>query len=213
MKTKIIMIRHGFSVSNKLQFFTGNLDIELSDIGKEQAKLCGKYFKKEKIDAIYSSDLIRAYDTAVPISEATGLEIIKEKELREIRAGDWEGVPFNELEEKYPYEYGLWRRDIGKAICPNGESVKDFSRRIINIVTKLAEENTGKTICITTHATPIRVMCTYSQGIPIDEMAKVQWIRNASMNVFDFEDGIFTPVILDYVDHLENLHTALPDNV
>jgi len=213
MKTKIIMVRHGYSISNKEKFFTGNMDIELSELGIKQAEMCGDYLKDKGIDHIYSSDLSRAYNTAIPISKATGKDIKKEKALREIYAGDWEGVPFDVLAEKYPTEYAIWKDDIGKAVCTNGESVVEFSKRIINIVTSLSEKHTGETICITTHATPIRVMCTLASNIPIEDMSKVKWVRNASVNTFEYENGIFRAISLDYADHLGDISTGLPSNV
>ena len=82
MPTTLIMIRHGYSKSNKAFRFTGHLNIGLDERGKAQAEKLGEYFKNHKIDKLYSSDLIRAYDTAKPISKATGLPIIADKRLR-----------------------------------------------------------------------------------------------------------------------------------
>jgi len=168
MKTRFIMIRHGFSVANDMRRFAGNFDVDLTETGKKQAKLCAEALKKEKIDAIYSSDLKRAYDTAVPISEALGIEIIKCPELREISAGEWEGKLFDELCEEYPEAYSTWRNDIGNAVCTGGESVKQLSARILSALCDIAKENDGKTVCITTHATPIRAVCTAAAGLPAE---------------------------------------------
>ena len=69
MKTKLIVVRHGYSVTNVTNTFAGNLDVELNEIGIMQAEKAGEYLKKYKIDKIYSSDLVRAYKTALPIAE------------------------------------------------------------------------------------------------------------------------------------------------
>lgn len=213
MKTRFIMIRHGFSVANDVRRFAGNFDVELTETGKKQAKLCAEALKNEKIDAIYSSDLKRAYDTAVPISEALGIEIIKCPELREISAGEWEGKLFDELCEEYPEEYSTWRNDIGNAKCTGGESVKQLSDRILSALCDIAKENDGKTVCITTHATPIRAVCTAAAGLPAEQMSKINWVGNASFNIFDCEDGKFTAVKLSDMSHLGDLKTGLPRNV
>ena len=107
------------------------------------------------MDAIYSSHLKRAYDTAVFVSNVTGTEIIEDSNLRECDGGDWERLTYDELCELFPDEYEIWCEDIGKAICPNCESVKAFADRIINVVTEIAKYYEDKTVCIFTHATPI----------------------------------------------------------
>jgi len=149
----------------------------------------------------------------VPISEALGIEIIKCPELREISAGEWEGKLFDELCEEYPEAYSTWRNDIGNAVCTGGESVKQLSARILSALCDIAKENDGKTVCITTHATPIRAVCTAAAGLPAEQMSKINWVGNASFNVFDYEDGKFTAVKLSDMTHLGELKTGLPRNV
>ena len=78
--TTILIVRHGFSESNKLKTFTGHIDAPLSDVGVEQARLTCEYIEKNYIiDNIYSSDLSRAVNTLKPLADALGIEIIKEK--------------------------------------------------------------------------------------------------------------------------------------
>ncbi|MBQ2702221.1 MAG: histidine phosphatase family protein [Clostridia bacterium] len=124
--TTLILVRHGESAANGKGCFAGQLDIPLSERGREQAVRTADYIAKTySVDKIYSSDLSRAYDTAKPIAKAFGLEIIKDKNLREICSGDWQGLSFDELQEKYADSYGVWLKDIGNAVCPNGETVKN----------------------------------------------------------------------------------------
>ena len=213
MKTRFIMIRHGFSTANDVGLFAGLLDVDLTEIGKKQARLCAEALKNEKLDAIYSSDRSRAYDTAVPIAETHGLEIIKCPELREINGGDWEGMLYNDIETTYAEEYSIWRYDIGRARCTGGESLCELSSRVLAALKEIAKANEGKYICITTHATPIRAVCTAAAGLPAERMAEVKWVGNASFNIFDYEDGKFTAVRISDTSHLGDLCTKLPSNV
>lgn len=213
MKTRFIMIRHGFSVANDVRRFAGNFDVDLTEIGKKQAMLCAAALKNEKIDVIYSSDLKRAYETGKPIAEALGIDIIKCPQLREISAGEWEGMLFDELCEKYPEEYSTWRNDIGRARCTGGESVRELSERVLRAIDEIARENEGKFICITTHATPIRAVCTAAAGLDVEQMSEIKWVGNASFNIFDYEDGRLTAVKLSDMEHLGELKTGLPRNV
>ena len=213
MNTRIIMVRHGYSAANQKDMFVGHTDVELTAQGVEQALLCAKWLEREKIDAVYSSDLQRAVKTARPIALAHGLEVNVDSGLREIFAGDWEQEIFSDLFEKYPEEFGLWCSDIGLSACVGGESVAQLAERIVAAVTRIAEGHPGQTVCITSHATPIRAMSTVASGIPVAEMKKVPWSGNASINIFEYEDGVFRAVELDITEHLGDLKTALPGNV
>ncbi len=213
MSTKIIMVRHGFSRANEQQRFAGHWDIELAELGKKQAEKAGAYFKDHPVDALYSSDLLRAYHTAEPISKVLGLPIHKDPGLREIKAGEWEKLSFDELRTQYPEEFNIWVNDVGRSRCPGGESVQELTERVTDTVRRIAEKHDGQTVCITTHATPIRAMCTVASGTPIAEMAKVPWAANASLNIFEYENGAFKVVELDITKHLSQLLTKLPSNV
>lgn len=213
MKTKLIFIRHGFSVANDAKYFAGHIDAPLTETGKSQAKMCAEYMKDWDIDAIYASDLSRAYDTAVPLSQVKNMPIIKENGLREICAGIWEGTPFLKLLETYPEQYSVWLNDIGNAQCPEGETVKELSARVISTVSRIAEENEGKTVCLATHATPIRAICTAAAGLEAEKMGQIKWVRNATINIFEYEDGVFTAILLDSTEHLGKYKTESPDSV
>ena len=232
MSTKLIMIRHGFSVSNRAKFFTGQTDIELTDQGREQARLCGEFFKEwqpcsacgevrtervwdmgvRSIDAVYASDLQRAYETSLPVAEALGLDVIRSEGLREINGGAWEMMPFVDIDKKYPIEYGIWKNDIGRAECVGGEKVSEFADRIIREVTSIARRHDGGSVVIVTHATPIRVINTLAEGLDPSEMARVPWVSNASVSIFDFE-GRFKVKALNITSHLGDLKTDLPRGV
>lgn len=213
MKTKLIMVRHGFSTANDKKIYAGSDDYPLSTLGLKQAEACGKWFEDKKIDIIYSSNLSRAYETARPIAKTLGLEINVDEQLRECDGGDWEGLTYDELCEIYPKEYGIWCTDIGKAVCPNGESVKDFFKRIKDVVVRIAEDNIGKIVLITTHATPIRVITALARNLDVEKMSEVEWTANASINTFEYEDGKFTAISLNDEEYLQDMRSTLPANV
>ncbi len=210
MKTDLIVVRHGYSVTNVTNTFAGSLDAELTEQGKTQAQLAAEYLKQFKIDKIYSSDLIRAYTTALPIAEAHNMEIEKNEKLREIFAGDWEGLNYAEIVDKYPEQYNLWINDIANCTPDNGESVKEFFERIKKAVFEIAEANKGKTVCITTHATPVRVLKTISEGNDVYKMSDV-WCANASISFFEYEEGKLTLKEYGVTDHLGNNVTTIPN--
>ena len=211
--TRFIMIRHGFSVANNEKKFAGHSDFPLTEMGKKQAEKCAEALKNEHIDAIYASDLSRAFETAIPVAKAHGLTVVPHKGLREIFAGEWEGKTFDELEVKFAESYGTWKNDIGHAHPDCGESVAELYDRILTTLDEIARDNEGKTVCIATHATPIRAVCTAAKGFLADKMSEVSWTVNASISLFEYENGRFTAVYTSKTDHLGDLTTKLPTNV
>ena len=207
------MIRHGFSVANNEHRFAGNSDFPLTDLGKAQAEKCAEALRGEKIDSIYASDLSRALDTAVPVAKALGLEITATKGLREIFAGEWEGKTFDQIDEQYHDDFAIWKRDIGRARCTGGESPQEVSARVLSTLAEIAAKHEGKTVCIATHATPIRSVCTAAAGLDACDMAKIPWTANASISLFEYEDGVFTAIYTSKTEHLGDLRTAPPSNV
>lgn len=210
--TRFIMIRHGFSVANNEKRFAGHSDFPLTDIGRLQAEKCAEALKDEHIDAIYASDLSRAFETAIPVAKAHGLTVVPHKGLREIFAGEWEGKTFDELDKKYS-EYGIWKTDIGHTHPDGGESVRELSGRVLSTLAEIADMNEGKTVCIATHATPIRSVCTAAAGLDACEMVKIPWVSNASVSIFEYENGTFHAIKVDDASHLGDLKTSLPANV
>lgn len=212
--TKILLIRHGESEANLRDVFAGHYNPDLTERGRKQAA-CTAAFLEENytVDAIYSSDLRRACQTAKPIADTFGLPIDPDKEMREIFAGDWEGVPFYGIKYTHPEEFRIWLTDLGNAVCPNGESVAQMSERVYKAVNRIAAENDGKTVVITTHATPIRALQCRFSGKPLTAIQHIPWVSNASVTEIDYENGQFTLVNVGQDAHLAEMRTTLPDDV
>lgn len=211
--TKLYLIRHGESEANRRRLFAGQSNFDLTETGHRQAAGAASFFKDIRVDKIIASDLLRAYHTAVPLSEERGLVIEKNENFREIFAGKWEGAAFDEIEEKYPVDYGVWRTDIGCACCTGGESVCHLGERVLAAITKAAIENDGKNVVIATHATPIRALLSLWQAGDVAAMKDIPWVPNASVTSVTYENGAFTVDRIGETDHLAGLLTKLPANV
>lgn len=210
----LILVRHGESRANNEKFFAGQLDVELSELGRKQADMTAKYVTEAyKIDKIYSSPLRRAYDTAKAIAERTGLDIITRDDLREINSGKWQGLHFDELEEKYAERYGVWLHDIGNAKTPDGESVKELYDRAWSAIEAIAAENSAGVVAVSTHATPIRSIICRLRGYTAENMKNIPWGSNASIAVLEFDGNAWQIKLEGYDDHLAALKTSFPANV
>lgn len=212
--TRVLLIRHGESAANGKGFFAGHLDVPLSDRGEKQAELTGAFVAENyAVEAVYSSDLSRAYGTAQPLANRIGKTAVKREDLREIFAGDWQGLCFDELQERYAESYGVWLSDIGNAKTPNGETVAGLYERIWNAVCEIAEKHAGQTVAVVTHATPIRAVISRLQGFETARMKEVPWTSNASVTsiVFDGKTWELEAVSMD--EHLSSMRTTFPANV
>ena len=209
--TKLILIRHGQSMANATNRFAGHSDFDLSDLGFHQARLAAKYITENfKIDAIDASDLLRAYNTAVPTAEALGLPIHKSENLREIFAGAWESKEFSEIQRIFSEDFDAWKNNFSFARCTDGESVAELYDRICREMLRIAKENDGKCVLVATHATPIRVFETFARGLGAERVGDIDFVCNASINVFNVDDGKPSIDTLNITDHLTGCVTDVP---
>ena len=204
MKTTLLFIRHGQSMANVSGVFAGQLDVSLSELGRKQAEELKEYLlSKYKIDAIYSSDLSRAYETALPIAMALGLSIQKDSALREIDGGKWEGLSQEEIAARYQQDHAVWRNDIGLSRCTGGESMQEVQRRGIAEAARIAKRHPGQTVLLAIHAGFLRAMQCYWQKLPLSEMKDIQWVPNASVTEVQYDDGAYELVRLGEASFLK----------
>lgn len=139
---KIFLIRHGIPQIKEKICLGGKLNPPLSSKGYEQLKELKQYFSKEKIDAIYTSPMLRCIESAQEISaESTGLVICPQ--LREIDMGAFEGLTFGEIKNKFPCEYQKRGKNILEYAPPMGESFSDCILRANSAFLKICSENNG----------------------------------------------------------------------
>ena len=199
---RIIVLRHAQSLGNAKGSFLGHTDLDLTEQGFIQAEMAADFLDATHIhiDKIYSSDLMRAFHTALPSARRRGLLLSTTKELREVYMGKWEGRVVAELDAEYPEEFGIgWRQHFGTCVLPEGESVPHAARRIYDFVVSRAKENLGKTIMFTSHAAAIRSFWGLASGVSFGRMAEeVPFPGNASFSTMLWKsdgqgDGSLTP--------------------
>ena len=213
--TRFIIVRHGQSEGNAKGEFHGQYNSDLTELGHEQAECTAEYVDRYTIDVIYSSDIRRAYSTAKHTADRRGLPITADTGLREIFAGEWERMSFDEIPKKYPEEYRVWHEDIAHSHLPGGESVAEMAERVNAAFEKIAAENDGKTVFVATHATPIRAMRCKWLGVPLTEMQRLEWVPNASVTVVEYDGNKRNVLFYGQAEHLikAGLLTGLPKKI
>ncbi len=210
---RLFLIRHGESEANRLGFFAGQSDTPLTDVGHEQARRAVAFFHDIAVDTVISSDLTRAMDTARPTAEFFGLPVIPEPGMREVFAGDWEGMPFADLPKASPEQYHLWKTDIGNVAFPNGETIEEAAFRAQETIRKIAEQHPQETVVIASHGGIIRALLALWQCGNVQAMQHAAWAPNASVSEILCENGTFRVVRTGITEHLGDMVTELPKTI
>ncbi len=206
--TTLYIVRHGQSLGNLTGRFLGHTDLDLSKMGYEQADKVAVFFENIHIDAVYSSDLCRAFNTVKPIADKKGLCIIPRTRLREVNSGKWENNEYDYLKSQFAEDYGVWLTDIGNAVCTEGESVAHLQERVATELTAIANAHQGQTVVIGTHATPIRAMTCIWRGLPLSEMKNVPWVANASITKVVYNNGVGKIEEYEITEHLGDIFSS-----
>jgi broad specificity phosphatase PhoE len=185
--TKLFLVRHGQSAGNAEGRFGGHSATPLSELGFEQARITAEALARENINAIYSSDLLRAVQTAEPLSKLTGLPIITKQEFRERNVGVLEGLTFDESKQEYPNDYyALVNRNIHHVIT-KGESYSDLLDRIKGELREITRKHRGERIAIFTHTGALCFMTLHLLGAIHRGTKQTPWIITSNCGINRFE--------------------------
>ncbi len=185
--TKLYLIRHGQSGGNVAGTFGGHSPTPLSDLGKKQAELTAQAIAKERIDFVYTSDLLRAVQTAEPLGERLGIEVNKTSAFRERDVGVLEGLTFRESKEKYPKDYyALINRNINHQIT-EGESYRHLLKRGTNALSEILRTHSGKRIAIYSHTGAICYLTLYLIGAINRHTKQTPWLVTSNCGINRFE--------------------------
>ncbi|MHB1457175.1 MAG: histidine phosphatase family protein [Armatimonadota bacterium] len=158
------MVRHGQTDSNKENRIQGHANTHLSKLGHIQARLVGEWLQNEQIDAIYSSDLNRAYETAEAIAGYHNLPIYTDGRFRECCFGEWEGKTVDEVKAEYPVLFDKYCKDSIKNRAPGGERLEELQLRVIEAVSEIVRQHSDDTVALVTHGGPVKALICYILG-------------------------------------------------
>jgi broad specificity phosphatase PhoE len=195
--THVILIRHGQSEGNAEGRFGGHTDTPLSARGRRQADATAKALASEKFDAIYSSDLPRAIETATPLAKLAGVVLETTDALRERSVGVMEGLRFEEAAEQYPEQYAaLLHRDFEHVLL-GGESYRQTLDRASRKLDDAIEKHRGGRIAVFTHTGAICILILHLMGALDAPDLKPVWIATTNCGIarFDLRDDGFVRVI------------------
>jgi probable phosphoglycerate mutase len=179
--TRLVLVRHGETAWNRETRIQGHTDIPLSDHGRWQAQQVGKALREEGLQAIYSSDLQRAADTARAVAEATSLPLVLDEGLRERHFGMFEGLTHDEIMSRHPEEGRRWRTRDPSYGPEGGETLAGFYDRVIGAALRLVAKHPGQTVALVAHGGVLD--CFYRAATHVGLETPRSWqIANASIN-------------------------------
>jgi broad specificity phosphatase PhoE len=186
--TRLYLIRHGQSAGNAEGRFGGHSATPLSKLGKQQAEMTAQALTKERVTAIYSSDLYRAVQTAEPLARILNLKINATDTFRERHVGVLEGLTFDEAKKEFPEDYyALVNRELAHVIT-RGESYHQLLKRTTSVLNEILERHKGGRIAIFAHTGTICFLTLYIIGAIHPETTNTPWLitSNCGINRFEF---------------------------
>ena len=200
--TRIVAVRHGETEWNAQMRMQGQLDTDLSERGRWQAGRAAEALAGEGIEAIFASDLARAFDTARAIAKVIELPISTDRGLRERSFGIFQGHTYAEIDARWPQEAARWRRHDPAFKPDGGESLVEFSARVVAAVTRIAAGERGRTILVVSHGGVLD--CLYRAAAGLDLAAPRSWeLGNAAIKRLLFTGERFTLVGWGDTAHLD----------
>lgn len=203
--TELILIRHGETDWNRELRFQGQLDVPLNATGLEQARRVAERLATQPLDALVSSDLQRALQTAQALAQRVGSSApLLEAALREQHFGRVEGLCVPEIQQQFPQDWAQWIRFDEHYAFEGGECTRDFHARVLAALQDLARRHAGQTVAVVTHGGVLDMVYRSARGLSLSG-PRVSEIPNAGINRVRLQGD--TIEILDWADtrHLADL--------
>ena len=190
--TTLLLVRHGETDWNLQQRWQGHSDTPLNDAGREQARRLAA--ELASADALYSSDLARARETAEILGARLGLEPRLDERLRERGFGRWEGLTMADIEERYADDVRLWRAGTGPG-AQDAEPIEAFAARVRSFLDDIAQRHPDEEVLVVAHGGTIRAAHAIASGLDyVRDHAQIPGVPNCSIRRYGFQAGKLAPI-------------------
>ena len=206
---EIVLVRHGETEWNVGEIYRGRADVALDEVGIKQAELLGKYLSGLKLDAIYSSPLRRALDTANIVARYQSVDAQVSHGLIDFDYGEWQGLPDKEAKKLYSALHNKWHANPQLVKMPGGESLDDVRKRALAVVNEVVSKYRGS-IALVSHRVVNKVLICSLLGL---DNSHFWHIRQdvGGITTFDYIDGCFILTKHNDTSYLKGMRKALSD--
>ena len=206
MSTQLVVIRHGESNFNRERRWQGqSQDAILNELGWRQAECVADALRGSQPAALFSSDLTRAMQTAVPVAAAVDLPIYCERRLREIDSGRWTNRPSAEVQLEEPERVRAWNEAPATTSPTEGETLAEAQQRILAFVNEQAPRYGGQTVVVGTHGAILQTLMAAALGLPLERLWLDTPAPNGAIVRIEWDSGRLRLVGPPSVEHLAPL--------
>lgn len=204
--TRIVLVRHGQTAWNREVRFRGRADIELDEVGLQQAEATARYVAARwPVVAVYTGTLRRAVQTAEAIARAHGLTAQPLVGLLDVNFGEWQGLSLDEVAARYPVLSRAWWEAPHTVRFPGGEGLDDVRERVMAALNEVVARHPKQTVALVSHTCTNRVLLCAILGLGNDRFWRLGQ-DTCAVNVFDVDErGTCTLVLLNDTCHLQGL--------
>ena len=206
---RCVIIRHGETEWNRADRMQGHLDSPLTERGHAQARAAAEAMRGKTFQALYSSDLGRAMQTAEYLQAVTGLDILPEPRLREKHMGIFQGLTREEIESRHPEVKDRVYSDPDYQV-PEGESIRQRHERVIAALEDIVRRHPGETILIVAHGGVVDSVKRHLDALPLDRLRNYT-LRNAGITTVEIAPPDWHCPVWDNIDHLAGIDTLDDD--
>ena len=200
------LVRHGESEWNAENRLCGRTDVPLSEGGRRQAKSLAERLKSIPFEALYSSPLERALETARLISESVGLQPAPDQRLVELDYGQWEGRTLAEIAESDPKTLRAWDANPAQVAPPGGESGLEAQQRIVSFLDFLAAKHPQGHVLVVFHKTVCRLVICHVLGMAASEYRRRLVLNNAALSIIQAQPYGWQLITFNDTSHLSASH-------
>lgn len=188
--TELILTRHGETDWNLQKVFRGRADIDLNATGRKQAELLAQYLEETKLEAIYTSPLERALRTAqIVAGQQHRLKLESEMDLIDFDYGEWQGVPEEDVKEKYAELYERWLKEPHRVKMPGGENLNDVKKRARGVINQIITSHEGS-VLIVSHRVVTKVIILNLLGLDNSHLWNIK-LDACGVTIFNYENERF----------------------
>lgn len=197
----LTLVRHGETAWNMAKRIQGHLDLPLNEVGRLQALACAGCFQPGSVDVLYSSDLLRAMDTATPIAQAAGVAVQPDPVWRERHFGDFQGRRYRDIAGEQPEAYARLKARDPEHAPPGGESLNALMARIAGGLAQIVARHAGQRVVVVSHGGVLDCIYRQATGMPLEAPRSFP-IYNAGLNQVRWAKGHWQLVSWGEVGHL-----------
>jgi broad specificity phosphatase PhoE len=200
---KLILARHGQTAWNVEKVFRGRADVDLDEVGIKQAELLGKYLSNRELEAVYSSPLRRARDTANIVARCQKVVVRITEGLIDFDYGEWQCLPEQEVKRLCPALFNEWHSSPHKVRMPGGEGLEDVRGRAVQVVNRILSRHQGNVLLVS-HRVVIKILICHLLGLDNSHFWNIRQ-DVCGITAFDYVDGRLVLTRHNDTSHLQEL--------